>query len=689
MALHIGIDVGGTFTDICVWDDEVAGDTISTILKVPSSYPDPARGIFDGLKRLQLEDWGSVRRLVQGSTIATNALLERKGSSSAMLVTKGFRDLIEIGRQTRAELYNLQMDKPLAVVPRHLRFEIAERVASDGRVLTPLDTGSTPAIAAKLREAGVESLSICLLHSYRYPEHEQRLAALLREALPDVYISTSHTVHGEFREFERFNTTGVNAYLGPLLSHYVDDVQARSEALGIDAPTFYTHSNGGLIPPEIAKEFPCRLLLSGPAAGVAGAAFVAEQEGFEQVVTLDMGGTSTDVCLIKGGAPHTSHRRVIDGLDLSVPAYDIETVGAGGGSIAYIDDSGLLKVGPRSAGSSPGPAAYGKGGLEPTVTDAHVVIGSLHPGHPLGGDLLLDVNAARRVVADLSEQIGLSVEETALGIIRVAVMNMVRAVRVITVRKGEDPRDYALLPFGGAGPMHACWLADELGVSSVLVPPAPGVLSAYGQQVADLRFDFSRSEIVSAERSADSVARAARLTKELEATALNWIDRVAADRGGFRLHWSVDMRYQRQNHEITVPWIELAVASDVDVNSMDALIERFFELHELTFGHASRREPVSMVTHRLAVVGSSGRKPRLMTPAGRPGVGADTPRTRLYLGAEMGWTDCDIFDRTDLASGDRIVGPALILQFDATTTVLPGFVATQSSGGCLVLAREA
>lgn len=685
MALNIGIDVGGTFTDICVWDDE-AGETVTTVLKVPSTYPNPAEGIFNGLDQLRRQTQTPVSRLVQGSTIATNAMLERSGSESAMIVTKGFRDLIEIGRQTRSDLYNLQMDKPVAVVPRSLRYEVSERIAADGRVLESLDEAEARAVLTELRAAGVDSLSICLLHSYRYPQHELRLAVLAREILPEVYVSLSHQVHGEFREFERFNTTAVNAYLGPVLRRYVEDVDAYVESESIDAPTFYTQSNGGLIPPEIAKEMPCRLLLSGPAAGVAGAAFIAEQEGVGHVITLDMGGTSTDVCVIKNGTPQLSQQRSIDGLALRVPAYDIETVGAGGGSIAHIDDSGLLKVGPKSAGSNPGPAAYGKGGELPTVTDAHVVIGSLTPEHALGGDLRLDEAKARQVVGRLAERMGLSAEETALGIIRIAVTNMVRTVRVTTVRKGEDPRDYALLPFGGAGPMHACWLAEELGIDRVLVPSAPGVLSAYGQQVADLRFEFSRSDVFTIENTTDAAARAAEVMSSLETTAGQWARRIGVTKDGLEFRWSVDMRYKRQNHELTIPW-RVRASADVNTKAIDALVTRFFELHEVTFGHADHTEPVSLVTQRLTVTGSRAPKPTLRTPDA--GGHADRSTTsRLYLGGGIGWTACQVVDRNRIKPGEVVRGPALILQFDATTVVLPDYNALRTDLGNLILFKN-
>ena len=496
MSLRIGVDTGGTFTDLCAYDEETGRIHVR---KVSSTPADPGQAIVRGLGELLDQiggrDIGEVTYFAHGTTVGTNALLTGRGARTGLITTRGFRDLLELGRGRRPHMYDLQADKPAPFVPRDLRLEVTERVRHDGRVEIPLDRDEVRAAVRELRDGGVVAIAVCLLYSYVRPDHEQAVGEIIREEFPEAHVSLSSDVLPEFREFERLSTVVTNAYVGPVVADYLARLRGTLAASGLPAEPHVTQSNGGVIPFVTAEKLPVRLVLSGPSTGVVGAAAICTAAGFPDIITFDMGGTSTDVSLVRDGEPKVAASLEIDGRPIRSPMLDIHTVGAGGGSIAWIDSGGHLRVGPASAGAFPGPACYGNGD-EPTVTDANVVLRVLNPEYLLNGQLKIDKDASHRAVGRLAERLGMSVEETAQGIISVVTANMARAIRVISVHRGYDPRDYALVPFGGAGPLHAARLAAELGSPVIVVPEIPGAQSALGLLMTDVRSDFMRTRIM-------------------------------------------------------------------------------------------------------------------------------------------------------------------------------------------------
>ncbi|MDQ3864058.1 MAG: hydantoinase/oxoprolinase family protein, partial [Actinomycetota bacterium] len=479
---RLGIDVGGTFTDLVALGD---GGVLTA--KVPSTPRDQSDGVMNAIEASQVEA-DAVVALAHGMTVATNALLERRGARTALVTTAGFRDVLEIARQNRPSLYDLAQDRPPALVPRGLRFTVDERMGPDGE-LAPLDEASLQAAVAAIEEAEVEAVAVCLLFAFAHPEHELRVGEALREALPEVYVSLSSEVLPEFREYERFSTTTADAYLAPKLAAYLQRLAKRVEESD-GPPPLIMQSSGGVTSVEDAASDAAGCVLSGPAGGVVGAAYVGSLGGYKDLLTFDMGGTSTDVAPILSGEAQTTTETVVAGVPIKLPMVDVHTVSAGGGSIAWADAGGALRVGPHSAGAEPGPAAYDKGGTEPAVTDANLFLGYLADGTELGGEVVLRRELAEKALAALGENLGLGAEDVALGTVRVANAEMTRALRIISVERGLDPRVFALLAFGGAGGMHACALAEELGMPTVLVPRAGGVLSALGLAISDIRRDY-------------------------------------------------------------------------------------------------------------------------------------------------------------------------------------------------------
>ena len=484
---RVGVDSGGTFTDVCLVND-ATGEI--RVWKVPSTPDDPSRaialGVVEGLRESADAPPGDVSYFGHGTTVATNALIQHRGAVTGLITTDGFRDLLEIGRQRRPHLYDLQADKPLVLVPRARRYEVRERLRHDGRVEAALDASQVRAAARALRGAGVDAIAICFLYCYVDPRHEREARGIVEAECPGVFVTCSHEVAPEFREFERLSTVVVNAYLGPVMAGYLERLGPRLAEVGIAAAPHITQSNGGVMSFDAARVEPVRTVLSGPATGVVGGLEVGLAAGLRHVITFDMGGTSTDVSLVEDGRAKLAGEVEVHGYPLRAPALDIQTVGAGGGSIAYVDAGGLLKVGPRSAGAAPGPVCYGLGNEEPTVTDANVVLGTLNPEHLLGGRMKIDRGRAESAIARLGRQVGLDVMTTAQGIVSIVTSTMARAIRVISVQRGHDPREYALVAFGGAGPLHAARLARELEIPRVLVPRHPGILCALGLLLSDL-----------------------------------------------------------------------------------------------------------------------------------------------------------------------------------------------------------
>ena len=654
---RLGVDVGGTFTDLVAL---VEGGLITA--KVPTTPRNQARGVVSALEIVQ-PAVGAVASLAHGSTVATNALLERRGARTALVTTEGFRDVIEIGRQNRPALYDLTRDRPPALVPRELRFTVRERMGRDG-VLIPLDEESVGAAVDACRQAEVEAVAVCLLFGFLHPEHEQKVGEVLREALPGVQISLSSEVLPEFREYERCSTTVANSYLTPRLAAYLERLADEVEALGLPSP-LVMQSSGGAAEIETAAARAASCLLSGPAGGVVGAAWVAGLSGFQDLLTFDMGGTSTDVAPVLGGTVRTTTESVVAGVPVKLPMVDVHTVSAGGGSIAWVDAGGALRVGPGSAGADPGPAAYGRGGEEPTVTDANLYLGYLPDGAELGGEVRLDRDKAEAALDRLGAQVGLDSEETARGIIRVADAEMIRALRVISIERGLDPRELTLVAFGGAGGLHACSLAEELGIGRILVPRAAGVLSALGLAIADVRRDQVSpllAELGTADR-ADIEARFAALEANVRgqlADARLSLDRLA------------DLRYQGQSFELTV-----------EAEDLEALPARFHAEHERRYGYRMEDEVVELVNLRLVATVPRD-KPDLSEAAPRRNGSPSRRRARL----DGGWQEVDVYDRAALGVGSELQGPAVVEFAESTLLVGPGWRASVDEIGTLNLERR-
>jgi N-methylhydantoinase A len=678
----IGIDVGGTFTDFVVLD--AAGLRVH---KIPTTPADQSQAIVAGLAALGVDlsktNLPGAVQIVHGMTVATNALLERKGARTALLTTAGFADLLVIGRQNRPLLYHLTQSRPPSLVEDDLRLEVDERMDAEGAVLTPLDEAAVEDIAAYLAAENVESLAIVFLFAFRNPSHEERAAKLLRAHLPHLPISLSSAILPEYREVERTATTVINAYIQPLVARYLH----RLGGALAGSQTRIMQSNGGAIGLEQAAEQAARLVLSGPAGGVVGALDVARQAlaDFSNVqphlMTFDMGGTSTDVALCPGTIPTTAESMIGD-LPLRLPIIDIHTVGAGGGSVAYVDVGGALRVGPRSAGAVPGPACYGRGGQEATVTDANLVLGRLDPQGFLGGagDVALDVEAARRALTRLGNALGLEPEAAAVGVIQIANAVMEQALRRVSVERGYDPRRFTLLPFGGAGPLHACELADALGVRQILVPPFPGVLSAYGMLVADVVYDAAQTIL----EPASALIEDAEGLATLYAKLARQVQSVLAQEGFAepQLEAALDLRYRGQSYELTVP-LDLPITGE----RVAMAVEAFHKAHAQRYGYAMPSEPVTVVTLRVAGRGSGAHPQLPRQPFGGENPAAAQVGVRAIWFSTAGATRAPMYDRARLQAGNRLAGPALVLQYDATVVVMPGWMGRVDAFGNLWLER--
>ena len=584
MAWRIGVDSGGTFTDVCLFDDD-SGRV--EVWKVASTPDDPSRGIAEGMAE-GTQHVGvtpaAISYFGHGTTVATNALIQHRGVKTGLITTEGFRDLLEIGRQKRPDLYDMQADKPPVLVPRDLRLDVPERMRHDGSVETPLDEAAFRAAVHRLREAGVKAVAVCFLYGFVRTAHEETARRILAEEFPEAFACVSHQVAPEFREFERMSTAVVNAYLGPVMQGYIRRLGDRLADLGMRATPHLTQSNGGVIGFEQAARLPVRTVLSGPSTGVVGAQEVGRLAGLSDLITFDMGGTSTDVALLQGGQCRLASEAVVHGYPIKAPMLDIHTVGAGGGSIAFVDSGGLLKVGPRSAGADPGPVCYARGNAEPTVTDANVVLQTLNPTHLLGGRMAVRQDLARAAVERLAASLGMDAMATAQGIISVVTANMARAIRVISVQRGHDPRDYTLVAFGGAGPLHAARLAKELEIGRILVPRNPGILCAMGLLLTDLRADFATTRLHTLSTAAlPDIADAFRT---LRGHAEAWFAEEGIAPAARRITRTVDMRYAGQNYELPVPLPE----GEIGTASLDALAEGFAAAHRRMYGFVAEDE---------------------------------------------------------------------------------------------------
>ena len=686
MKWTVGVDVGGTFTDFFALN-ESSGDL--HVRKCPSTPSNPAQAVLDGLvdlandQNLSLDE---LRHLSHGTTVATNALIQRRGGKVVMLTTTGFGDLIEIGRQTRPHMYDLQRDQPRPLVEPDLRIEVCERITAGGEVIKALTDEAIDGAVATVVNAEPDACAICFLFSFQNSEHEKRLEAAVKRKLSKIFVSCSSDVQSEFREVERFSTTVLNAYLQPVIATYIDELESGLRLVAPNASLGLNQSSGGLMSLGRARNLPVRTALSGPAAGVAGAAHIAGIVGQQDVITLDMGGTSADVALIREGIVPVAFGRDVSGFPIRMPMIDVETVGAGGGSIAWIDRDGLLKVGPVSTGADPGPACYNLGGEQPTVTDANLILGRLSEGGLLGGSMALNIDSANRAFQTLSTTLGISIPQVARGVIEIVVANMVRAIRTISVERGHDPRDYCLMPFGGAGPLHASDVARSLSIDRILIPQAPGIVCAHGLVVSDLQEDLVIGERTRV--TAENLDSMRDIVDTLVASAQSWYTTENILPQTRQMDIRLDMRYVGQNFELAVPLGEGNDLSGAILSNYQTLRQKFFEVHEANYGYFNSEDPVEIINFRLTARG------RIYPLIPFKHISTNTPSSKEPAVREVMFNDndpnsCPVYQRETLVPGQAFQGPAVIEQLDATTIIYPGdMVDIDTQGNLLITLRS-
>jgi N-methylhydantoinase A len=670
----IGVDVGGTFTDVVFADTE--RDRIAT-LKVPTTPDDPAAGVLRGILELCARDGielAAIDHVHHGTTIATNAVLTHEGARTGMITTRGYRDILHIGRHQRPQHYSIRQEVPWqdrALVLRRHRKVVTERLGPSGEVIVPLDEEEVRQAARELRDAGVEAILIGFLNSYRDPVHEDRAREIVEKECPDLFVTTSAGLFPQFREYERFSTAAINAFVGPRVRGYVRRIESWMRDSGSAAELRLMRSNGGAATGEFAADHPATLLLSGPAAGVLAGARIGASVARQQVITFDVGGTSADIGIVtrRGITEAAARDTWIAGYPVLAPMIDIHTVGAGGGSIAYVDAGGAFRVGPRSAGAQPGPASYGRGGTEPTVTDANLLLGRLRPDHFLGGEMTLDVEAARSAMASLAERLGLDVLEAAAGVITIVNQNMATAIRSRTIQKGHDPREFALMAFGGAGPAHAIEVARSLEIPEVVVPVYPGLTSALGLLSTDLKYDLIRNEFM-----LDADADVDRLNTdfgELDAQASEQLRRDGVQRDAVTITHAADCRYVGQGYELRVP----IPMGQLDADSLGGLWSDFHRIHEEEYGRSFRENPIELVNIRVVAVGEMPKMPSFSGPRDGTTTDAFVDERDVHFPGEDGGLEVHstrFYERTNLPVGAVIEGPAIVLQVDSTTVVPPG-----------------
>jgi N-methylhydantoinase A len=692
MAWRIGIDIGGTFTDVALVDE--ASGKIG-VAKVPTTPGDLADGVVSALKtamRRYNVDPAEVGLLSHATTVVTNAILEQSGARAALISTRGFRDLLELRRSARAELYNLFQDAPAILVPRRRRFEITERVAADGKVITPLAEEEIEPLIGEIRAAAAEAIAISLLFSFLNPQHERLLAERLRKALPGVPIYLSSDVLPEIKEFERSSTTAVCAYVGPILSSYLERLQQVVRSHGLP-PLHLMGSNGGIVEAAEAIAIPAIAVESGPAAGVVAAALVARQTGRLDLLSFDMGGTTAKASLIRGGQYETTPEYEVGGGSsmsrwvhgtghpIRIPVIDLAEVSAGGGSIAWVDRAGALRVGPKSAGADPGPVCYGRGGAEPTVTDCNLVLGYLDRDSLLGGELAIDHDrAAAAVRKRLAEPLGIDTRAAAAAVIDVVNHAMAEALKIVSLQRGHDPRDFMLAAFGGAGPLHAAALAGELGIGDIICPPVPGAFSALGLVGTDLKRDYVQTLYTAAGSPDAATLEAAFVALEKAGAAM--LDRAGVAPERRRFERAVDARYARQSYELSVP----APSRPIDAAALAQIVEDFHQRHRKTYGHDNRSEPVQIVSARLSAIG-------LLPPLAIRSEPAHSATHALKCKREVwfretGALSANVYERSRMPAQMQAAGPAVIESVESTILVPPGWHAKMNADGFVLLGRE-
>lgn len=666
MGYMIGVDVGGTFTDFSVFNLET-GELFH--YKDSSTPGDPSRAIVKGvkdvleIKKAQAQD---VVYLAHGTTVGTNALIEKKGARVGLITTEGFKDLMEIGNQKRPSLYDLQAQKPVPLIPSGCNIGVRERIRYDGSVYTPLDEENVRQAVRQLKQYGVQAIAVCTLFSFINPAHENRIKEIIAEEYPEVYTTISSELAPEFREYSRMSTTVLNSYLGPVMKKYVNNFQTSVREMGIQAEPYITQSNGSIISIKETIDCPIKCAVSGPSAGVVAASFIGRQCNADKIITFDMGGTSADISLIENFTPQVSNEREVEGYPARIPMINIITIGAGGGSIAQIDEGGALKVGPKSAGAVPGPACYGRGGTQPVVTDANIVLGKLNQKRILGGRMEVYLDLAHEALDRcICEKSGLSRAQAANGIITVVNSNMVRAVRSVSVEKGYDVREFSLMAFGGAGPLHACEVAKELGIRQVIIPPHPGTLCSLGLLLADTKFDMSRTLIL--EGKVENLPKFNEQFADMIHQGSEALDREGVTKERRCFEFAVDMRYQRQNFEISIP----VPTGEMTEQDLRRAIADFHAEHKRSYGYCNEQAPVQFVSYRASAIGIID-KPKMTEQPLCPAAPAPVPletRSVLFQG-ESEYRPTPVYRRESFIPGQSIAGPCICEQMD-TTLVVP------------------
>ncbi|MCB1405118.1 MAG: hydantoinase/oxoprolinase family protein [Rhodobacteraceae bacterium] len=675
----IGVDVGGTFTDVFVLDEATGR---ARVAKVPTTRPDQSGGFMAGIAA-QVGDLGSVASVVHGTTAGTNALLERKGARIGVITTEGFRDVLEMRRRDRPRTWGLRgAFEP--VVPRDLRLEVSERTLADGTVHTPVDLEAVRAAGRALIDAGCRAVAVLFVNAYANPDNERAAVAALRDLWPNAHVASSSEILPEIREFERFSTTALNAYLQPEVSGYLARLEAALTGQGFGGEFLIVQSNGGVMAVDTACRLPVRTALSGPAAGVIAAAYIAQSAGFPDIITGDMGGTSFDVSLIEDGQAALAAQTAIDfGMVVRTPMIEITTIGAGGGSIAWVDKGGLLNIGPESAGSDPGPVAYGRGNTRPTVTDANIVLGRIDPDRPIGGGTL-DVAAARAAIdAHVGTPLALNTEEAAEAIIRVANARMAGAIRLVSIERGHDPKKFAFMPFGGGGALHAGAMLAEVGLSRAIIPRYPGVTSAMGCVIADMRQDFVQT-VNAMTDTADTEALGALIQNHIDDGA-RLLDAAGVAFAGREVVVELDMAYVGQTHTVSVPLPIKLEGDTVATPLREQIVAAFEAAYRRVYGRLLPGGVTRILNLRTAVIGT---RPKFDLKALAPeGEGVTTPRThrRVHMGA---WVEAAILDRLSLPVGAVVTGPAVLEQPDTTILIEPGLSGRVDDFGNIILSRE-
>jgi hydantoin utilization protein A len=683
LGYRIGVDVGGTFTDFSIYNT-ISGKLIH--YKRSSTPDDPSCSIVTGLAEILEKEniqAADIEYLAHGTTVATNALIEKKGDTIGLITTYGFKDLMEIGDQKRPSLYDLLRPKPVSLIHPGARWEVHERILYDGSIRQPLQEQDVLDGIAHFKKMGIRSIAVCTLFSFLNPIHEQKIREIIRREYPEAYVSISSDLVHEFREYARMSTTVLNAYLGPIMKEYVENFRESIKGAGVSVSPFVTQSNGSIISIDETIDCPIRTAVSGPSAGVIGAARIGKQCGLNSLITFDMGGTSIDVSLIQDGKANVSFERMVEGYPARIPMIDIVTVGAGGGSLACVDEGGVLKVGPRSAGAKPGPACYCRGGEEPTVTDANLILGKLNPKRILGGRMSIDEKRSILAIKKaICQKTDLSIEDAAAGIVTVVNSNMVRAIRMVSVERGYDPRQFTLVAFGGAGPLHACEVAEEIGIRQVLFPPSPGTLCSLGLLMADTQFDLSRSRLTIVNEQNLSIINNLLADLALEGQQLLNTQKIPELRRRFQ--FGFDCRYEHQNYELTIK-IDKGKLNESD---LDDLKKAFGNAHEHAYGYQDKERPVQIVNYRVSAVGLSDKPEVDHIQERSASVPKENEVRQVRFEKQCKFIETPVYLRDDLPSDCVLQGPAIIEQMDSTCVIPPGWTALSDQYGNILVERK-